>query len=172
METTSPRPQTVYVDADACPVKDEVYRVTDRYSLRVVVVANATLAVPTNPRISMVVQRGFGVVDDWIAEQVQLGDLVVTADVPLAARSVAKGAIVVDTKGRLLTEANVADALAARDLMEYVRQSGEASGGPSAMTPRDRSRFLAKLDEAVHLGRKRLAARIIPRATLPVPEVP
>ena len=155
----TPRPQTLFIDADACPVKDEAYRVATRYAMPVVVVANSTMRTPANPLVTMVVCPGFGAVDDWIAEQVAAGDVTVTADVPLAARCVAKGGLVVDPKGRLLTDANVGEALGIRDLMEGVRQAGGATGGPAPMTPKDRSRFLATLDGAVHAGRKLRASR-------------
>src|SRR5581483_2289166 len=109
---------TVYIDADACPVKDEVYRVARRYQMRVVVVANAPLRVPSDERIELVVRPGFGAADDWIAEQAGPGDIVITADIPLAARSLAKQARVLDPKGRTFTEDDIGEALATRDLMD------------------------------------------------------
>jgi uncharacterized protein YaiI (UPF0178 family) len=145
---------TIYIDADACPVKDEVYRVAARYGLRVAVVANAPMRVPAAPSIELVVRPGFGAADDWIAEQAGRGDVVVTADVPLAARCVAKGARVLDPKGREFTERDVGAALATRDLMEQPRQAGVATGGPAPMTPKDRSRFLSKLDDAGNAARR------------------
>ena len=152
---------TLYIDADACPVKDEAYRVAKRYSLKVMVVANSTMRTPTDPLVTMVVCTGFGAADDWIAEQIGPGDIAVTADVPLAARCVAKGAFVINSKGYPLTDSNVGDALAVRNLNEELRPSGGASRGPTAMTPKDRSRFLAKLDEAVNasLNAKKRAGR-------------
>jgi hypothetical protein len=132
-----PRPQTFFIDAGACPVKDEAYRVAARYALPVVVVANATMRTPANPLVTMVVCTGFGAADDWIAEQVAVGDITITADVPLAARCVAKGGLVVDPKGRLLTDANVGEALGIRDLMEGVREAGGTTRGPAPMTPKD-----------------------------------
>jgi uncharacterized protein len=149
---------TIYIDADACPVKDEVYRVARRYSMRVVVVANATMRVPVEPLVELVVRPGFGAADDWIAEQAAPGDIAVTADVPLAARCVAKGAVVVDPKGRLLTADNVGEALAVRDLMQGLRDAGGATGGPAPMTARDRSRFLSRLDETVNAVRRAFPA--------------
>jgi uncharacterized protein YaiI (UPF0178 family) len=145
---------TIYVDADACPVKDEVYQVARRYSLRVMVVANAPLRVPANPLFELVVRPGFGTADDWIAEQVGEGDLVITADIPLAARCLEKGARVLDPKGKPFTESDIGSALAMRELMETLRQSGTVTGGPAAMAPRDRSRFLSNLDEAVNAIRR------------------
>jgi uncharacterized protein YaiI (UPF0178 family) len=140
----------IYIDADACPVKDEVYKVARRYSCPVVVVANAALRIPSDPSVSLVVQAGFGAVDDYIAEVIQAGEIAITADIPLAARCVAKNAAVLDHKGRLLTEANIGEAVGMRDLMDELRQSGQASGGPAPMTPQDRSRFLSKLDELIN----------------------
>ncbi len=141
---------TVYVDADACPVKEEVYRVARRYGLRVAVVANAPLRVPNDPLIELVVRPGFGAADDWIAQEAGEGDVVVTADIPLAARCLGRGARVIDPKGRPFTDNDIGGALAMRDLREELRQGGELTGGPSPMTPRDRSRFLSKLDEAAN----------------------
>ena len=145
---------TIYIDADACPVKEEVYRVAGRYGVRVAVVANAPLRVPAGGRIELVVRPGFGAADDWIAEQAGPGDVVVTADIPLAARCVAKGARVLDPKGREFTDRDVGAALATRELMEQLRQGGVVTGGPAPMTPKDRSRFLSKLDEAVNAVRR------------------
>jgi len=144
----------IYIDADACSVKDEVYRVAERYAMRVVVVANALMRVPKSERIEMVLKTGFGEVDDWIAEQVTAEHIVITADIPLAARCLEKGARVLGPKGYPLTESDIGGALAMRDLMGELRQSGEVTGGPSAMTPKDRSRFLSKLDEMVNALRR------------------
>ena len=138
---------TIYIDADACPVKDEVYRVARRYDLRVVVVANAPLRVPPEPLVELVVRPGFGAADDWIAEQAGAGDVVITADVPLAARSLSKGARVLDPRGRPFRDADIGAAVGMRDLLDELRQGGVVTGGPAAMTPKDRSRFLSKLDE-------------------------
>jgi uncharacterized protein len=149
-----PRPRWVFIDADACPVKDEVYRVAGRYAVPVRVVANAPMRVPAGGLVELVVRPGFGTADDWIAEQAEPGDIVITADIPLAARSLAKGARVLDPKGYAFTANNIAEALALRELLEERRQRGEATGGPAAMTPKDRSRFLAKLDEAVNAVRR------------------
>ena len=145
---------TIYVDADACPVKDKVYRVARRYMIRVVVVANAPLRVPTGAPVELVVCPGFGAADDWIAEQAGLGDVVVTADIPLAARCLAKGARVLDPKGRPFTDNDIGSALALRGLLDELRQGGAMTGGPAPMTPKDRSRFLSKLDEAVNAVRR------------------
>lgn len=141
---------TIYVDADACPVRDEVYRVARRYGWRVAVVANAALSVPAVVSVELIVRPGFGTADDWIAEQAGPGDIVVTADIALAARCLAKQAAVLDPKGRPFTEHDIGAALAERDLMHELRQSGAVSGGPAAMTRKDRSRFLSKLDETMN----------------------
>jgi uncharacterized protein YaiI (UPF0178 family) len=145
---------TIYVDADACPVKEEVYRVARRYALAVKVVANAPLRVPAGGKVELVVRPGFGAADDWIAEQAGPGDVVVTADIPLAARSLARGARVLDPKGRPFTENDIGAALAMRDLMNELRQGDVVTGGPAPMTAKDRSRFLSKLDEAVNAVRR------------------
>src|SRR5713226_8136070 len=108
---------TIYIDADACPVKDEVYRVARRYEMRVLVVTNASMRVPTDALVELIVRAGFGEVDDWIAEQAGLGDIVVTADIPLAARCLAKEARVLDPRGYALTDNDIGEALGMRDLM-------------------------------------------------------
>ena len=145
---------TLYIDADACPVKEEAYRVAARYKMAVKVVANATQRVPADPLVELVVRTGFGAADDWIAEQAGVGDIVVTTDIPLAARAVEKRAAVLDPKGRVLTENDIGYALATRNLMDELRQRGETTGGPAPMTPKDRSRFLSKLDELVNAARR------------------
>lgn len=141
---------TIYIDADACPVKPETYRVAVRHALPVVVVANNTMMIPDHPLISMVAVTGFGAADDWIAAHIGANDVCVTADVPLAARCVARGAVVVDPKGRLLTEATIGEAVGMRDLMDELRQAGATTGGPAPMTAKDRSRFLSTLDQVVN----------------------
>lgn len=145
---------TIYIDADACPVKDEVYRVARRYEVRVAVVANAPMRVPAGPRVEMVVRPGFGAADDWIAEQAGPGDIVITADIPLAARCLAKEARVLNPKGHPFTDNDIGSALALRNLMDELRQGGTVTGGPAPMTPKDRSRFLSKLDEMVNAVRR------------------
>src|SRR3954453_1488634 len=108
---------TIYIDADACPVKDEVYRVARRYGMPVRVVANAPLRVPPSPLVELVVRTGFGAADDWIAEQAAVGDIVITADIPLAARCLAREARVLSPKGDAFTETDIGSALALRDLL-------------------------------------------------------
>jgi uncharacterized protein YaiI (UPF0178 family) len=143
-------PIEIYVDADACPVKTEVYRVAGRYCLKVRVVANNVMAVPADPLIERVlVTDGFDAADDWIAARAGPGAIVVTADVPLAARCVKAGAAVIGPTGRPFTEASIGMAVATRNLLQDLRAMGAAGGGPKAFSARDRSRFLSALDEAV-----------------------
>jgi uncharacterized protein len=144
----------IYIDADACPVKDEVYRVAERYAMGVRVVANNPMRVPINPLIELVVRPGFGTADDWIAQESGPGDVVITADIPLAARCLDRGARVLDQRGRAFTDSDIGGALATRELMETLRQTGQVTGGPAALTRQDRSRFLAKLDETVNAIRR------------------
>ena len=144
----------IYIDADACPVKDEVYRIARRYAMAVKVVVKTPMRVPDEPLVELVVRPDFGAVDDWIAEQSGPGDLVVTADIPLAARCLAKEARVLDPKGGEFTENDIGAALAMRELLDELRQGGAFTGGPAARSPKDRSRFLAKLDELVNAVRR------------------
>jgi uncharacterized protein YaiI (UPF0178 family) len=140
----------IYIDADACPVKDEIYRVARRHEMRVKVVAKVTLGVPADPRIELIVRSGFGEVDDWIASEAGPQDIVITSDIPLAARCLEKEARVLSPKGQPFTDNDIGNALATRALMDELRQGGAFTGGPTPMTPKDRSRFLAKLDELIH----------------------
>jgi uncharacterized protein len=144
----------IYIDADACPVKDEVYRVARRYEMRVLVVTNASMRVPTDALIELIVRSGFGEVDDWIAEQAGQGDIVITADIPLAARCLAKEARVLDPRGYALTDNDIGAVLGMRDLLSELRKDGTVTGGPAPMTPKDRSRLLSKLDEMVNAVRR------------------
>jgi uncharacterized protein YaiI (UPF0178 family) len=145
----------VYVDADACPVKDEVYKVCRRYAVRVFLVANTSLFVPQEDLITMVTVRGgFDAADDWIAEQAGPGDVVVTADIPLAERCLRKGARVLGPKGVPFTEDSIGEALATRALLDMLRQAGQFGGGPAPFAKADRSRFLSKLDEALQAIRR------------------
>lgn len=145
----------IYVDADACPVKDEVYRVARRYGIRVFVVSNSPIFVPKDELFEMVVVRGgFDAADDWIAERIGEGDIAVTSDIPLADRCLKKGARALGPKGLAFTEDSIGEALATRALLDMLRQSGEYGGGPAPFGKADRSRFLAKLDEAIHAIRR------------------
>ena len=138
-------PVEIYIDADACPVKAETYRVAERYGVRTFVVSNAFLTVPQNPLIERVVVAA----DDWIAERARRGTIVVTADVPLASRCVKAGADVIGPTGRPFTESSVGMAIATRNLMEDLRASGAITGGPKPFSAKDRSAFLSALDLAV-----------------------
>lgn len=141
---------TVFVDADACPVKAEVYRVAERYGLTVQVVANSTISVPRNPLFhSVLVGDGFDAADDWIAERARPGAIVITADVPLASRCVAAGATVIGPTGKHFSENSIGMALATRNLMADLREAGEVTGGPKPFSARDRSSFLSAMDLAV-----------------------
>ena len=149
----------IYVDADACPVKDEVYRVADRYMLTVYVVSGQGIRTPNTERIHRVmVGDRFDAADDWIAERIGPGDIAVTADIPLASRCLKKGAVVIGSDGRPFTEQGIGNALAMRELMSELRQMGEVRGGPAPMAQKDRSRFLSALDQAVQSIRRKLPA--------------
>jgi uncharacterized protein len=147
---------TIYVDADACPVKEEVYRVAKRHELRVVLVANKPIRRPAGGAVELVLVEGqFNAADDWIAEHSAEGDIVVTGDIPLAARCVRSGARVITPAGRVYTDENIGDALATRDLMTQLRDAGAVTGGgPPPFTKKDRSRFLQRLDEAIQSIRR------------------
>ena len=141
---------TIYVDADSCPVKAEIYRVAERCSLKVYVVCNSAMAVPRTPLIErIVVGSDPDAADDWIAERVSRGAIVITADVPLAHRCIKAGADVIAPTGRAFTEASIGMALATRDLMADLRSAGQITGGPKPLQPRDRAIFLSALDLAV-----------------------
>jgi len=139
----------IFVDADASPVKQEIYRIAARHQLAVILVANASMFVPSQPGVSLQVVSGdFDAADDWIADRVGEGDIVVTADIPLAARCLPKGAAVVAPTGRRFTEDNIGDALATRELMADARAYGVRSG-PPPFTKRDRSQFLQQMEQTI-----------------------
>jgi len=146
----------IYVDADACPVKQEVYRVAKRYRLDVTLVANSWMRVPDERWLRLeVVGEGFDAADDWIVEQVQPHDIVITADIPLASRCIKEGASVIGTTGKPFTEDNIGSVLATRDLLSELRGAGEITGGPPPLQKRDRSRFLQQLDEVIQSIRRK-----------------
>ena len=146
----------IYVDADACPVKQEVYRVAKRYRLDVTLVANSWMRVPDERWLTLeVVGDGFDAADDWIVEHVQPDDIVVTADIPLASRCLKEGARVIGSTGKPFTEDNIGSALATRDLLSELRGAGEITGGPPPLQKRDRSRFLQALDEVIQSIRRK-----------------
>jgi uncharacterized protein YaiI (UPF0178 family) len=145
----------IFIDADACPVKAEVYRVAKRYEIKVFVVANASIFVPLSTLIELVTVRGgFDAADDWIVEQAGEGDIAITSDIPLAERCLKKGVRVLGPKGNVFTEETIGEAMATRALLDMLRQSGVMSGGPAPFAKEDRSRFLGKLDQTVHAVRK------------------
>lgn len=140
----------LYVDGDACPVKNEVYRVAARHDLKVWVVSDAPLRPPARGRVELVrVKQGWNAADDWIADRAGAGDIVVTSDIPLADRCLKNGARVVAPTGREFTDDSIGEALASRELMDQLRQMGEVTGGPAPFVAADRSRFLARLEEAI-----------------------
>jgi uncharacterized protein YaiI (UPF0178 family) len=150
MSDAPPTPIEIYVDADACPVKDEVYRVAGRNGLKVYVVTNSYMAVPRDPLIERVaVPSGPDEADDWIAERAARGAIVVTADIPLADRCVKAGADVISPKGKIFDAATIGMAVATRNLMTDLRSAGETTGGPPPFSPRDRSDFLQALNRIV-----------------------
>lgn len=140
----------IYVDGDACPVKDEVYRLALRHGLKVLVVSHGPLRVPLEGRVERVrVKQGFDAADDWIADHIGEGDIAITADIPLADRCLKKGARVLAPNGQMFTEESIGDALANRGLAEHLRQMGEITRGPAPFSPGERSRFLSRLGEAI-----------------------
>ena len=147
----------ILVDADACPVKEEIYRVARRLAVPVVVVANSRMRTPVAAAIELVVVASGQLddVDDWIAERAGPEDIVVSADIRLAARCLAAGAQVLAPDGRPFTDESIGSALATRELMAGLREQGALSGGPPPFAPRDRSRFLHALDEAVRQALQR-----------------
>jgi len=137
----------IYVDADACPVKPEVLKVAERHGLEVTFVANSGLRPSRDPMIrNVIVSNAFDAADNWIAERAGAGDVVVTADVPLAVRCVATGAFVSGPTGRVFDETNIGMASAMRDLGAHLRETGESKGYNAAFSPKDRSRFLETFD--------------------------
>lgn len=156
---TEPHTISIFVDADACPVKAEVYRVAERHALRgtavkVLVVSNSPIALPREYVGTSLIERvfvaeGMDVADNWIAERAKRGDVIVTADVPLAARGVKAGAAVIAPNGKPFTESAIGNVLATRNLMADLRSAGAITGGPKPFSPRDRSQFLSALDQAI-----------------------
>jgi hypothetical protein len=149
----------IYVDGDACPVKDEVLRVAARHKVMVYLVSNQWLRGEADPLVQRIVVENnkLDAADDWIAERVQANDLVITADIPLAARSVAKGAEVLRPNGQPLDQASIGMVSAMRDLHTHLRDTGQITGGPSAFTKQDRSRFLDKLETMLRAAKAKNA---------------
>ena len=155
-----PGKPTVHIDADACPVKDEVYRVADRLGCPVAVVSNSFLRVPQSHKTDIrlvVVDAGADVADDWIVEQTTPGDIAITADLPLADRVLKIGGAAISPTGTVFTQASIASALATRGVLEHLRSMGEPTGGPKPFTRADRSAFLSALDTLVHRQIRRIA---------------
>jgi uncharacterized protein YaiI (UPF0178 family) len=147
----------IFVDADACPVKQEVYRVAKRYGLGVTLVAGSWMRIPEAAGVTLkVVDQGMDAADDWIVKHVEADDIVITSDIPLASRCVAKGASVLGSTGKPFTDDNIGPALATRNLLSELRELGEIAGGPRPFGKRDRSRFLEALDKTINdIRRKR-----------------
>jgi hypothetical protein len=146
----------ILIDADACPVKQEVYRVAARYEIPVTLVANAPMRVPEDDRIELVVVgEAFDAADDWIVEHVGEDDIVISGDILLASRCIKKRALVLGPTGRLFTEEGIGEAVATRDLLSHLRAGGAISGGPAPLERKDRSRFLQRLDELILAVRRR-----------------
>ena len=145
----------VYVDADACPVKEEVYKVAKRHGLEVVVVANSRMRIPDDPLVCLeIVGDAFDAADDWIAGRTEGGDIVVTADILLADRCLKSGAYVLGTTGKPFTEENIGDAVATREMLSELREMGQRNG-PPPFKKEDRSRFLQQLDTAINALKRR-----------------
>ncbi len=146
----------IFVDADACPVKQEVFRVAKRYGLKVVLVSNSWMRIPASTWLELiVVDKGADVADDWIVEHLSSDDIVISGDIPLASRCLKKGALVLGNTGRPFTEDNIGDALSVRNLLCDLREQGMMIGGPKPFAKKDRSRFLQALDEMIVKTRRR-----------------
>jgi uncharacterized protein YaiI (UPF0178 family) len=146
----------IFVDADACPVKQEVYRVAKRYGLKVTLVAASWMRVPESSRVALeVVGDGLDAADDWIVEHVEADDIVITVDIRLAARALKKSAYVLGHKGKPFTDDNIGPALGTHDLLSELRLMGEIKSGPPPFSKRDRSLFLQQLDQAINTIRRK-----------------
>ncbi|MEM9683560.1 MAG: YaiI/YqxD family protein [Pseudomonadota bacterium] len=146
---------SIFVDADACPVKDEIIRVADRHGLKTYLVSDGGIRPSRNPLVQIVVvASGMDAADDWIADRIDAGDIAVTADTPLAGRCIAKGARVLRFNGEPVDEQSIGSALATRDLMNHLRETGTITGGPPPFSDRDRARFLNALEVMVQAARR------------------
>jgi len=151
----------VFVDADACPVKQEVYRVAARYQVGVTLVANSWMRVPAEEGIVLqIVGNGLDEADNWIAANVTPHDIVVTADILLASRCIKAGAYAISPTGKSFTEENIGDAVATRNLLAELRGNGEITGGPAPFSKRDRSSFLQKLDQVIQMVRREYPGKV------------
>jgi uncharacterized protein YaiI (UPF0178 family) len=150
----------IFVDADACPVKNEIYRVAERYGLKVFIVANSFMNVPRSDMIErVIVSEGPDVADGWIAERATPNDIVITADIPLAGRCVRNGATVISPTGKPFDDNSIGMALATRDLMTDLRSAGAVTRGPPPLSRQDISRFLSALDLAVTRLKRKIEAK-------------
>ncbi len=141
----------ILVDADACPVKQEVYKVAGRHGVKTLLVANSIMAVPRDSSVKLfTVGKGFDEADDWIAERAGPANVVVTADIPLAGRCIAKGAQVISPTGKIFTQSTIGNVLATRNLMQDLREAGTITTGPKPFSAKDRSAFLSALDIAIN----------------------
>jgi uncharacterized protein YaiI (UPF0178 family) len=141
---------TIYIDADACAVKEETYKVALRHGLHVYVISNSYLQIPASPSITrIIVGAGADVADDWIVDHIEAGDIVITGDIPLAARVLLGKAYAIAPYGQAFTGDSIGLALAQRSLMEHLRSTGEITGGPPPFSPQNRSRFLQALDQTI-----------------------
>ena len=151
MSGNSPAPIEILVDADACPVKQEIYKVAERHALKTLLVANSAMAFPRGGSVELVVVgKGFDEADDWIAERAGPANVVVTADIPLAGRCIAKGAQVISPTGKIFTESSIGNVLATCNLMQDLREAGTVTTGPKPFSAKDRSAFLSALDVAIN----------------------
>jgi uncharacterized protein YaiI (UPF0178 family) len=145
----------IYIDADACPVKQETYHVAERYGLNVTLVANSWMRIPQQAWIKLiVVNDNLDAADDWIVEHICENDIVISGDIPLASRCLKKGALVLGTTGKEFTDADIGSSLAARDLLKELREAGAIFGGPAQFQKKDRSRFLQNLDRMIQRVRR------------------
>ncbi len=146
----------IYVDADACPVKDEVVKVAERHGLKTILVSDGGIRPHSSPMVRIVVvARGPDAADDWIAENIRAGDIAVTNDIPLADRCLKSGAAAIRPDGKVFTDDSIGMAMATRELMAGLREAGQITGGPPPFSKKDRSRFLQTLDTAVQAGKTR-----------------
>ena len=146
----------IFIDADACPVKNEVYRVARRCNLNVTLVANTRMRIPADERINFkVVSSGFDAADNWIAENAEEDDIVITADILLAARCIKKGAQVIGTNGKPFSEESIGETVATRDLLSELREAGIITAGSKPMQQRDRTNFLQQMDTTIQAIRRR-----------------
>lgn len=150
----------IFIDADACPVKEHTYRVAARYGIKILVVCNHPIHIPASESIEMVVtENRFDAVDDWIETNIEKNDIVITGDIPLAARCLKKEGRVINPRGRIYTEDDIGEAIATRELLSELRQRGEIGLGPQKMQKKNHSNFLSSLDLVINQVLKQERAR-------------